>query len=273
MMAGMPEPPKLGYASKPVRHQWRWRRSGRGGRRGKRCGGMRTWRRGAAAAGHWSASSGTTGPHAIDSRSAVNWGGRESAQQELQGPSGRWRGRRTTCLTTSPAPLAHVPLAVMGDVLQRMFTLASGVSLLFLGTAVLWVRSYMHLNPRRPTIRGDDGYFDADFTLEYSSADAKKAYVHWLVGFVHGAEHPHYGRGFGYQWDEFCVVAVVPHWFLAAVFGLTPSVWIGRRMRRPRRRIPGICSTCCYDLRASPEHCPECGAAVVRAAPVQRPGA
>jgi len=55
---------------------------------------------------------------------------------------------------------------------------------------------------------------------------------------------------------------VVPHWFVALL--LTPSVlWLSAAVRRTliqtRRRRRGLCEACGYDLRASPERCPECG--------------
>jgi hypothetical protein len=54
----------------------------------------------------------------------------------------------------------------------------------------------------------------------------------------------------------------VPLWLLTAFFGLLP-LWGGWRMmvrRRQRRRLTaGLCSHCGYDLRATPDRCPECG--------------
>jgi hypothetical protein len=57
---------------------------------------------------------------------------------------------------------------------------------------------------------------------------------------------------------------VVPHWFAAALFATAPVRWINRR-RLKRGFARGLCPTCGYDLRATPERCPECGA-VARAA-------
>lgn len=55
---------------------------------------------------------------------------------------------------------------------------------------------------------------------------------------------------------------VLPFWFPSLVLGgalVFSGVPLFRRLRRQRL---GLCMTCGYDLRASPEQCPECGAAV-----------
>ena len=52
----------------------------------------------------------------------------------------------------------------------------------------------------------------------------------------------------------------VPHWLAAAACAALPLLWVVVRVGGRRSRRPGVCRGCGYDLRASPERCPECGA-------------
>jgi hypothetical protein len=47
----------------------------------------------------------------------------------------------------------------------------------------------------------------------------------------------------------------IPYWFLVSASALC-FVQFRRVARRP---VPGLCPTCGYDLRATPDRCPECG--------------
>ena len=62
-------------------------------------------------------------------------------------------------------------------------------------------------------------------------------------------------------------VLVFPHWAAFAATAVPPAFWLlwrRRRLHRLRRR--GLCARCGYDLRATPERCPECGTAAAAAA-------
>jgi hypothetical protein len=47
-------------------------------------------------------------------------------------------------------------------------------------------------------------------------------------------------------------------WPAAAVFSFVPLLWLWR-VAFGRRRRPGQCAACGYDLQATPDRCPECG--------------
>ena len=51
---------------------------------------------------------------------------------------------------------------------------------------------------------------------------------------------------------------VVPFWFLAAALAVMPAVAARRAVRRRSRIARNCCPACGYDLRASPDYCPEC---------------
>jgi hypothetical protein len=50
----------------------------------------------------------------------------------------------------------------------------------------------------------------------------------------------------------------MPHWFALLLALSLPAARLVRAFRR-RARGPGRCRSCGYDLRATPERCPECG--------------
>jgi hypothetical protein len=54
-------------------------------------------------------------------------------------------------------------------------------------------------------------------------------------------------------------VLVAPHWSLALASAVMPAVWLFRWRRHRERPKAGVCRSCGYDLRATPERCPECG--------------
>jgi hypothetical protein len=54
---------------------------------------------------------------------------------------------------------------------------------------------------------------------------------------------------------------VLPYWMILTIFGALPLTRVAKLLGRVRRRRgSGHCPTCNYDLRATPDRCPECGA-------------
>ena len=60
----------------------------------------------------------------------------------------------------------------------------------------------------------------------------------------------------------------VPDWSVVAATAVLPCWRLVRRARAVRPREPGLCPACGYDVRATPERCPECGHVQVRTATV-----
>ncbi|HEY7091080.1 MAG TPA: hypothetical protein VH518_23485 [Tepidisphaeraceae bacterium] len=167
---------------------------------------------------------------------------------------------------------------------HHLFTLLSAVSLLLcVATVGLWVRSYwavdllqrwevksdhfnegIYLWSKRGTfgLRRDAITYDAPIGPHHSAEGWR-----WNSGSSPNHEGP--WHGFGYQRTESPMGAnaslrmttiSIPIWLPTLFLAAWPSWWLLREWRRRAAlRAEGCCKNCGYDLRATPERCPECG--------------
>jgi hypothetical protein len=153
--------------------------------------------------------------------------------------------------------------------------------LLFLATVALWVRSYWlgdylrwYRSPRTVEVLSNDGLlrigwgellslnFPPPAGWEGSIWPFRRTVDHYSADLRTGTT-----LGFGYErWRRQTHdltantrVLTFPCWLVTALFAAPPllTAWSWCRARRGRRQ--GLCPRCGYDLRATPDRCPECG--------------
>ena len=157
---------------------------------------------------------------------------------------------------------------------SRLFTLASLLSLLLcLATAALWVRSYRvgdeigwssrwQWTAGGGTARGvillawikepapEPGWHHYSFKTPPDYRD--------MEGLDFAPQFAGFGLQAARQGDSRYYGVFAPLWFIVALELVLP-IWCFIRFRRRRRHDSGHCKVCGYDIRASPERCPECG--------------
>ena len=176
---------------------------------------------------------------------------------------------------------------------RRFFTIIAGVSLLFcVASMALWAWSY--LSEQRVSYTDDErglrevavrvtslaGSLKLDVGTGRWSDEATARAVRSMrpdsakspQGFGHWSGNADPGDGMNRLMSFDYVVEVYanlpqfragaysftfPHWLPAVILGVLPGVWLSARRRK--RRTFGMCASCGYDLRATPERCPECG--------------
>jgi len=151
-------------------------------------------------------------------------------------------------------------------------------------TVVLWVRSQRHLDgagysfPRRSiTVQSNistiylflehDDRYDPNNGRNYGweFGSGKESSDYWWHGFAHdefGYAYDSYHGGSGSVWS-------VPHWFIVCLTAALPSWQVVKKQYRRRRNKNGVCRACGYDLRATPNRCPECGTIPAKAIKVE----
>jgi hypothetical protein len=146
---------------------------------------------------------------------------------------------------------------------RRVFNVLTAVSLAACAaTAALWARSYVCFDSVSWST-ADHGWRLVSFRGQFAFASV--THLSLGNGFLIGAqprrplpETDDSFFGFAVHSStgnfEWCVVTF-PHWSLALAFAVPGAL----RAVRPRAKIPGACRHCGYDLRATPDRCPECG--------------
>lgn len=172
---------------------------------------------------------------------------------------------------------------------RRLFTIFAGVSLLMcVTTSALWVRSYWRVDQfqrlyvapgfRHTSIRARSckGAILLDRIVEEPS-DPSTPFLglvsrprddapsvpfenarHVFAGFAWSHDvslSP--GRGLWAASRATYTAVSIPHWAMTVAFAACGIWLLARRWRE--RRLAGHCAVCGYDLRASPQRCPECG--------------
>lgn len=112
--------------------------------------------------------------------------------------------------------------------------------------------SWAELNPEAPLLQEPDVHESGWIRdpVPRSFFDGSNARPTWIGRFGFDMTR---SRSKTYEFDR----VVLPYWFIAVCLGIWPLVGIARRLRHHTR--PGTCAKCGYDLRATPNRCPECG--------------
>ena len=105
----------------------------------------------------------------------------------------------------------------------------------------------------RGSLSGWISPLEAGFFFHSGSAYDGPPMAHRFLGI--GWQGGSHGVPIQLHWAEISI----PHAWLLALFAALPAHRLYRRLRRGRLAPPGHCPVCGYDLRATPDRCPECG--------------
>ena len=145
-----------------------------------------------------------------------------------------------------------------------LFNVLAAVSLFLLaGTGVMWGRSFRVSEYLRTHTKPVVGISDSRGEIcvwidpnntgypydRYSSVRPPNVFDE-----VHGP--------FSFQHLGGDTEVLFPHWAFMGTMAIFPAAWLFKKIRRAYVKPAGHCQSCGYDLRATPDRCPECGTAV-----------
>jgi hypothetical protein len=145
---------------------------------------------------------------------------------------------------------------------RRLLNLLEVVSLLLCAAAILvWVRSFYRWDLVEYvrdgwtlSVMAGSGVADV-----ISSAELPEVTGDWTTEPAPPGARVRWGLRFDFA-DYPAWLVRVPLWFPAALAGVLPAARAWRRVRRRRRRGPGHCARCGYNLTGNVSGvCPECG--------------
>jgi hypothetical protein len=174
-----------------------------------------------------------------------------------------------------------------------------------LATSVLWVRSYWQRTwvsisrYHSWELELSRGNLIFDVLLNYpaviteSKAGTQSRIIgparpyasHWELGLENSEDHGNayfFWNIFGFAWNGIGIYPIhggesrgvqwcVPCWFVWLMTALVPifRIWKMRRRASERQRLENhLCLNCGYDVRATPQRCPECGARAPKSTPM-----
>ncbi|HEV2293654.1 MAG TPA: hypothetical protein VGR35_07350 [Tepidisphaeraceae bacterium] len=161
-------------------------------------------------------------------------------------------------------------------------TLSAVVSLLLcVAACVLWVRSYwlwegvayQTTSGRLCTVTSRLGALSFDVTDGWPAGQFKPLELHSDPVLVAGLSSPSEWHLLGFGVDRHAQMVgvgdwtgpssgtsiIVPYWLVSLLAMISALVMSFPLLIRRHRRRLGLCAACGYDLRGTPDRCPECG--------------
>ena len=171
---------------------------------------------------------------------------------------------------------------------RRLHNVLTTLSLvLFTAAAAVWVRSFWvkevwaaidHRGVHSVVVsRGAAGWFNVKATQSGAYVPTRSRHFSERPANTVGTPPPG-GAVMGWTWAVVVArydgkskggavvergrIVRVEGWVVLAATGGLPGLWLVRRVRNRHRRVrpaAAVCANCGYDLRATPDCCPECG--------------